>query len=442
MLAPMHPPPTTTTSVSFGRLAAAGASLEGYASMDEKSVPQMETDEEKQISAALLDRDVVLIVGGLGGELGGWGMGLVGRVARILGDTTMALATIPFGLEGPIRRRLAETQLRLLQKRGDGVITFASGPRMGPIAAFAGRRSGRGPSLWWDVTRSRFLSLDSAGLKYLVLLGPVLRTLMGDRMSSTGKEIRLRRLFSGGKALVVAMDHGVSSGPVGGLEDIRKAVANAAKGGATGVVLHKGVVRFAKDYFDERLALVIHLSASTSLSTRGDRKVLVTEVDEAIAHGADAVSVHVNLGGDDDDRMLADLGATAGGCSRFGLPLLAMMYPRGSNVKNPYDVDVVKHVARVGAELGADVVKTVYTGSSDTFREVIRGCPVPVLVAGGPKLDSDRAALGMVEGAIAGGAAGVSIGRNVFQSKDPIGMTRAIARVLFEGASADDVYCG
>jgi len=87
-------------------------------------------------------------------------------------------------------------------------------------------------------------------------------------------------------------------------------------------------------------------------------------------------------------------------------------------------------------------VKTVYTGSPETFREVVRGCPVPVVVAGGPKLDSERAALAMVEGAIAGGAAGVSFGRNVFQSKDPIGITRAIARILFDGASADDVYRG
>jgi fructose-bisphosphate aldolase/2-amino-3,7-dideoxy-D-threo-hept-6-ulosonate synthase len=178
------------------------------------------------------------------------------------------------------------------------------------------------------------------------------------------------------------------------------------------------------------------------LSIHADRKVLVTEVEEAIGLGADAISVHVNLGGEDDDRMIADLGATATGCSRFGMPLLAMMYPRGSNVKNPYDVDVVKHVARAGAELGADVVKTVYTGSTDTFREVVRGCPVPVLVAGGPKLDSERAALGMVEGAIAAGAVGVSFGRNVFQSKDPAGITRAIARILFDGASADDVYRG
>src|SRR5712664_2003295 len=100
-------------------------------------------------------------------------------------------------------------------------------------------------------------------------------------MTSTGTEIRLRRLFASGKALVIAMDHGVSSGPIAGLEDIRKAVANVAKGGATGIVLHKGAVRFAKDYFDEKLALILHLSASTSVGPHADRKVLVTGVEEA-----------------------------------------------------------------------------------------------------------------------------------------------------------------
>jgi fructose-bisphosphate aldolase/2-amino-3,7-dideoxy-D-threo-hept-6-ulosonate synthase len=261
-------------------------------------------------------------------------------------------------------------------------------------------------------------------------------------MSSIGKGLRLKRIFSGEKALVVAMDHGVSSGPVPGLEDIRKAVANVAKGGATAVVLHKGVVRYAKDYFGEGLGLIVHLSASTSLSVKPDRKVLVTRVEEAISYGADAISVHINVGGSDDDFMLGDLGGTAEACDRYGMPLLAMMYPRGENIKNPYDVEVVKHVARAGAELGADVVKTVYTGSPETFKEVVRGTPVPVLVAGGPKLDSDRAALEMVAGALAGGAAGVSIGRNIFQAKDPISMTRSFARLIFDGAAVDEVYRG
>ncbi len=261
-------------------------------------------------------------------------------------------------------------------------------------------------------------------------------------MSSIGKEIRLRRLFVAGKTLIVAMDHGVSNGPVAGLENVREAVGQVASGGATGVVLHKGVVRFAQESLGARLALILHLSASTSLSTHTNRKVLVTQVDEAISYGADAISIHVNVGGEEDHHMLEDLGAVATACDRFGMPLLAMMYPRGENVKNPYDVDAVKHVARVGAELGADVVKTLYTGSSETFKEVVRGCPVPVVVAGGPKLDSEKAALEMVAESLAGGAAGVSMGRNVFQAKDPRSMTRAMARILFDGASVTEAYRG
>src|SRR3989442_4507466 len=94
--------------------------------MDEKAVQTIETDEEKKISAVLLDRDVILILGGLGGELGGWGMGLVGRVARILGDATLAFATVPFTMEGPIRRQLAEAQLQVLKKRVGGVVKFSN----------------------------------------------------------------------------------------------------------------------------------------------------------------------------------------------------------------------------------------------------------------------------------------------------------------------------
>src|SRR5256885_6470635 len=108
------------------RVLLASGSLQAYASMDEKAVPNMETDEEKEISASLLDRGIVVVLGGLGGELGGWGMSLVGRVARILGDASVAFATVPFTIEGPIRRQLAEAQLRLLQKRADGVVTFSN----------------------------------------------------------------------------------------------------------------------------------------------------------------------------------------------------------------------------------------------------------------------------------------------------------------------------
>ena len=82
------------------------------------------------------------------------------------------------------------------------------------------------------------------------------------------------------------------------------------------------------------------------------------------------------------------------------MPLVAMMYTRGPNITDQYDVENVKHAARVGAELGADIVKVPYTGSIDTFKEVVHGCPVPVVIAGGEKMDSDEDIFNMVDGAL------------------------------------------
>jgi len=114
-----------------------------------------------------------------------------------------------------------------------------------------------------------------------------------------------------------------------------------------------------------------------------------------------------------------------------------MMYPRGRKIKDEHDVDHVSLAARVAAELGADLVKTVYTGDPDSFRKVTRGCPVPVVVAGGSKT-SDLSTLEMIEGAMQGGAAGISIGRNAFQHAAPDRFIRAAAEIVHRGRSADE----
>ena len=119
------------------------------------------------------------------------------------------------------------------------------------------------------------------------------------------------------------------------------------------------------------------------------------------------------------------------------MPLVAMMYIRGTKIKNEYDVNNVKHAARVGAELGADIVKVVYTGSVESFAEVVNGCPVPVVIAGGPKMGSDEEIFSMVAGALKAGAAGVSIGRNAFQHKTPTKMVQALSKMVHEGASIE-----
>jgi DhnA family fructose-bisphosphate aldolase class Ia len=115
-----------------------------------------------------------------------------------------------------------------------------------------------------------------------------------------------------------------------------------------------------------------------------------------------------------------------------------MMYTRGTKIKDEYDVNNVKHAARVGAELGADIVKVVYTGSVESFTQVVQGCPVPVVIAGGAKMNSDEDIFKMVEDALQAGAAGVSIGRNAFQHKNPTKMVQALSKMVHNAASIEE----
>jgi class I fructose-bisphosphate aldolase len=247
-----------------------------------------------------------------------------------------------------------------------------------------------------------------------------------------GKRIRMERIMdrNSGKTVVVPMDHGVTLGPVPGLTNIQKTIDAVSKGGANAIVIHKGVVEAGHRRSGRDVGLIVHLSASTCISPNANCKVLIGNVEEAIKLGADAVSIHVNLGAEDEKSMLQDFGRIAREANEWGMPLLAMIYTRGPKVKSEYDLEVVKHAARVGAELGADIVKVSYTGSPESFREVVEGCFVPVLIAGGEKMGTDEEILEMVKGAVAAGAAGVSIGRNVFQHKSPTEIVRSISRIV------------
>jgi DhnA family fructose-bisphosphate aldolase class Ia len=119
------------------------------------------------------------------------------------------------------------------------------------------------------------------------------------------------------------------------------------------------------------------------------------------------------------------------------MPLLAMVYPRGPKVANEKDVENVKIAARLGAELGADFVKVPYTGSPETFKDVVSGSPIPVVIAGGSKL-SDEDTLKMVEGAMQAGAAGLSMGRNAFQHEKPVRLVAAACAIVHEGMTAKE----
>ncbi len=254
-----------------------------------------------------------------------------------------------------------------------------------------------------------------------------------------GKQIRLERIINrhSGRAIVVPMDHGITLGPIDGLVDMREAVNDVAEGGADAVLMHKGLIRCSHRKSGKDVGLIVHISASTVLGPHGNKKSLVATVEETICHGADCVSVHLNLGDPDEREMLADVGRVAGECDRWGMPLLAMVYARGPQVSNGYDPKLVAHCARVGVELGADIVKVVYSGSVESFSDVVAGCCVPVLIAGGEKMDSTRDILQMAYDSIQAGGAGLSVGRNVFQHARRTELVAGLRAIVHDNADVE-----
>lgn len=255
-----------------------------------------------------------------------------------------------------------------------------------------------------------------------------------------GKTIRLERIIDRNtrRTVIVPMDHGVTLGPIPGLADMRQTIGRVVEGGANAIIIHKGIVATGHRGSGHDVGLIIHLSGSTALSPDPNAKIAVCTVEEAVRLGADAVSLHVNLGARTDATMLGHFAHISRVCADWGMPLIAMVYARGDKIDNEYDTRFVKHAARVAAELGADVVKVNYTGSPESFREVTDGCPIPVVIAGGEKMDTDEQVLQMVDGALAAGAAGVSIGRNAFQHADPTRIVQAIGMIVHGRKSIEE----
>ena len=257
--------------------------------------------------------------------------------------------------------------------------------------------------------------------------------------SNVGKKIRLSRILNSKtkRMIVIPMDHGLTVGPLRGINDFHKMVEMVVEGGANAVLGHTALFLHSNYEGDKNFGRILHLSGNSDLSPNNNYKVLVNSVTDAVKFGADAVSVHINIGNEDDSLMLEDLGEIAQECREWSMPLLAMMYPRGDNITDEFSVENVRKVARIGAELGADIVKTNYTGSIDGFKEVVDGCPVPVIIAGGIQRDI-MGLLNNTKESVEAGGAGVSFGRNIFQSRDPIALTQAISLIVHQNYSISE----
>jgi DhnA family fructose-bisphosphate aldolase class Ia len=268
-------------------------------------------------------------------------------------------------------------------------------------------------------------------------------------MGATGKVIRLARIMPGGRTVVVPFDDAAISGPDQGLRDTLARLREIESTGVDAIMGFRGLLAaYTRD--GGRLPFVLNLTASTVLGDH-TRKTQVGTVESAAAAGCDAVAVHVNMSAEHEAEMLALLASVARDCDRWGMPLFAITYPRRrrDGIDDNYlDLKyrdrlayarLIAHSVRIAVELGADVVKTHYTGDAESFAPVVStALGVPIIVAGGPLLPGDEV-LDHTYGAMAAGAAGVCFGRNTYNRTDVASFVRMLVGVVRHGLRPDQV---
>jgi predicted phospho-2-dehydro-3-deoxyheptonate aldolase len=253
-------------------------------------------------------------------------------------------------------------------------------------------------------------------------------------MSEIGKSVRMSQILNreSGKIVIVAMDHCPAIGPCEGMIDPVETVRRVCRGQPDTLFCHKGILKRAVGILTTgRIPFLLSISTATIVGPEPDRVYLVDTVEYAAQVGASGVSMRIFMGPAYEHEMIAALGRVSAECDRYGMPLLAMMYPKG--FEDDFHPNRVAHAARIGAELGADIVKTYYTGSPETFAEVTASCPAPVVMSGGPKTKTVVEFLTTLKGAMDGGALGVAVGRNVWQHADPAAMLQAVKAVVHRG---------
>lgn len=270
-----------------------------------------------------------------------------------------------------------------------------------------------------------------------------------------GKNIRLSRIIkkSTGKSVSIAFDHGLDSGPMLGNIRPRETMEKIIEGGADGVLISPGIARLCNDLLcdDNAPGVILRLDwtngfrAPSEFNYEEGRNILISDVESALAMGAAAVLTFMFIGYEDSEteaREIAKNAEVSRAAARLGIPHFMEPMARGNakrTLGRELDPKLIALHTRMAAEIGADAIKTDYSGDAASYAQVIEGCPVPILIAGGPKTSSVKESLDMVKGAIDAGATGILLGRNVVQAKDPAEMIRALKAIVHNGEEVDYV---
>lgn len=234
-----------------------------------------------------------------------------------------------------------------------------------------------------------------------------------------------------GKTVMLAVDHGYFQGPTTGLRDLGKTVAPLISY-ADCLFITRGMVRTSIDPGSD-VAICLRVSGGPSILGDLSNEDITTSMEEAIRLNASGVGMSIFVGAANEDRTIANLGRLVNEAERYGLPVLAVT---AVGKEMGRDARFLGLACRMAAEIGAHFVKTYYC---EDFYKVVEGCPVPIVMAGGKKIP-ERDALQMTFNAIAEGASGVDMGRNIFQSDNPVGMMKAIRAIVHKGTSVNEAF--
>lgn len=267
---------------------------------------------------------------------------------------------------------------------------------------------------------------------------------------SLGKNLRLRRLCSKGRSVVVAIDHGNTAGVVRGLENPIEIVKTAARWGADAILVTPGVLDVVSEEIGD-LAVILRIDGGSTTMGPGGPTRLMRTVEQAMRLGIDAVVINATIGAAYETEELEKVGRTAAACQEWGVPLIAEIlsermlanhldFSGSGDAELPPDITRdVSLACRLGAELGADLIKTRYPGDESSFRRTVAACGRPILVAGGPMRDSDLlTTLRLADDSMRTGALGVIFGRNIWQHSDPAEALRAVCAIVHEDASIEE----
>ncbi len=257
-----------------------------------------------------------------------------------------------------------------------------------------------------------------------------------------GKAIRLGRLFNreSGRLLAITLDHAIARGVLPGLVDVESAVRSVVAGRPDAITLQKGIASrvFSPDYAADGISLIVKATSYSPFHPTLDTPTAT--VEEAVRLGADAISVGMLVGGADQAQQLTHLSSVAREVEALGLPLAAHIYPRGESLEGERtSVENVQYAVRAGAEVGVDIVKTEYTGSAESFAEVVQAAyPAKVVLAGGSPGGELRDYFQMTADALAAGAAGFTYGRFVWQHPRPDRVVEALRLMVHRDKNVDD----